>query len=209
MIRNRFLPILCVALATFATGPPPTFATMPPQSGTLPPEVAEAIAAGALQLPEPPPPLSSSAASVAQAEWNIPVLLVGYADAPLQYAPADFDVALFDSTGATGTGSVFDYYTWASRGRIRGPFRRQNPGVHSPTKGGFRLKWTQTPSEAGQEGSPHSSARQSRRQRVSPGSPTQVRPRAQAEVLEHGSPSFSGLFGMQAAWPVGSTILQS
>src|SRR5262245_37468881 len=81
-------------------------------------------------------------------------------------------------------------------------------GVHSPTPGGSRSKWTQVPSAAGQEGSPHCSARQRRRQ-VRVAAPTQVKPWAQTVGGAQGSPRPARLLGEQATLPVGSTILHS
>src|SRR5262249_685278 len=52
--------------------------------------------------------------------WKVPVVLADFADQPLTYRNvADWNKALFDTTGATPTGSVFDYYAWVSGNRIR------------------------------------------------------------------------------------------
>lgn len=95
--------------------PLPASATMPPREGALPDVVSQAVSNGVLRLPSPPDGLPTSAA---QPVWRIPVVMVGFSDQPLTYTPADFEVALFDTTGATPTGSFSEYYRWASGGRI-------------------------------------------------------------------------------------------
>ena len=89
---------------------------MPPRSGELPPAVADAFRAGLFSLPEHAVP---TATSVAQNQWNVPVLMVGFSDAPLTISAAEFETALFDTTGATPNGSVSEYYRWASGGRLQ------------------------------------------------------------------------------------------
>jgi immune inhibitor A len=101
-----------MALAAFAT---PARATMPPLTGAPPPEVTTALREGLLQLPARPSGLPVSAT---QPLWRVPVILVSYSDAPLTHVAGDFDLTLFDSTHATATGSVYDYYRWASGGRL-------------------------------------------------------------------------------------------
>lgn len=103
---------LILILAFFSA---PAGATMPPPQGTIPPEVASAFAAGLFDLPARAP----TATSVAQSRWYVPVIMVGFSDNPLTYTAADFDTALFDTTGSTPLGSVYDYYQWASNGRLR------------------------------------------------------------------------------------------
>ena len=56
--------------------------------------------------------------SATQPVFRIPVILVSYSDEPLTYGSADFDLALFDTTHATATGSLYDYYRWASGNRL-------------------------------------------------------------------------------------------
>ena len=46
------------------------------------------------------------------------MILVSYSDDSLTYDSADFDSALFDTTRATATGSLYDYYRWASGNRL-------------------------------------------------------------------------------------------
>ncbi|HKQ58946.1 MAG TPA: M6 family metalloprotease domain-containing protein, partial [Candidatus Eisenbacteria bacterium] len=109
---------LC-GLAAFAS---PARAVMPTRAGTIPPELAAGFDARLFDVPSRSGRLTTS---VAQAVWNIPVILVAFSDQPLSTTiyggstPAQyFDRALFDTTGATATGSVFDYYTWVSGNRI-------------------------------------------------------------------------------------------
>ena len=89
---------------------------MPPLPGNpVPDEVATAFREGLFALPERPVGLGVSAV---QTLWRIPVVLVAYADDSLTFGAAAFDSALFDSTGSTATGSVYDYYRWASGNRM-------------------------------------------------------------------------------------------
>ena len=115
---------MCVALALcgHVLCVTPAGAVMPTRSGTIPPEVASAFEQRLFEVPSTGGRLTTS---VAQAEWNVPVILVAFSDQPLGTTiyggstPAQhFDRALFDTTGATATGSVFDYYTWVSGDRI-------------------------------------------------------------------------------------------
>ncbi len=94
----------------------PASATMPPATGPLPETVAEAFSEGLFQLPERAVGLPTSAVS---GTYRVPVILAAFADEPLTYDVADFNASLFDTTGAFPTGSVRDYYDWASRGRLR------------------------------------------------------------------------------------------
>jgi immune inhibitor A len=101
-----------VALAVLAA---PAGATMPPVLGPPTTEVSTAFRDGLFELPAPQTGLARSAA---QPAFRIPVILVSYTDAPLAYGSADFDFALFNETQATATGSVYDYYRWASEDRL-------------------------------------------------------------------------------------------
>lgn len=117
MSRSRSIRFeLLLALAGLALMAAPGRATMPPLPGApVPAELAAAFQDGLFALPPRPGGLSVSAVP---SLWRIPVVLVGYTDQDLVYAAAAFDTALFDTTGATPTGSVFDYYRWASGGRM-------------------------------------------------------------------------------------------
>jgi immune inhibitor A len=89
---------------------------MPDRGGSVPPLVRDAFEAGRFTLPAAP----SLAVSAATGTWKIPVILVDFTDQLLTYgSPARWDTALFDTTGATATGSVFDYYRWVSGNLLR------------------------------------------------------------------------------------------
>ncbi len=108
-------PVTWCLLAELALLAAPARATMPTISGRPPAEVSAAFRDGLFDLPAPRTVLGTSAV---QQAFRIPVVLVSYTDAPLAYAGADFDLALFDTTQATPTGSVHDYYDWVSSNRI-------------------------------------------------------------------------------------------
>ncbi len=88
---------------------------MPTPAGTVPDAVVRAFDEGLLDLPARPRGLAVSAV---QNQWRLPIIMVSFSDEALTYGPADFDLALFDTTQATATGSVFDYYQWVSAGRL-------------------------------------------------------------------------------------------
>jgi M6 family metalloprotease-like protein len=114
--RNpRFAFVKLVFLVASVALVRPAGATMPALSGTLPEPVTAAFSDGLFGLPERAPGLG---VSLAQNRWRVPVILVSFSDAPLQFAPYDFNHSLFDTTGSTATGSVFDYYRWVSGGRF-------------------------------------------------------------------------------------------
>jgi immune inhibitor A len=104
-----------VALAALAALAAPAGATMPTVSGPMPTEVSSAFRDGLFELPAHPTGLSVSAA---QPTFRVPVILVSYTDEQLTYGSADFDLALFDTTRATPTGSLYDYYRWVSGNRL-------------------------------------------------------------------------------------------
>ena len=104
-----------LALAALAALAGPALATMPPVSGRPPAEVATAFRDGLFDLPARPVRLGVSATLPT---WRIPVILVSFTDDSLTYSAADFDTALFDTTHATPTGSLYDYYRWASGNRL-------------------------------------------------------------------------------------------
>ena len=112
---SRFL-ILAISGVAASLAAVPALATMPPPPGRIPPAARAAFERG-LRLPPPfrteaglcPPPLAT---------WHIPIILAAFADDTLTYAPADFDSALFGTRQAISTGSVREYYHWASGGRV-------------------------------------------------------------------------------------------
>jgi|GEM_PF-3055053 len=109
---------LLTALAICA-GAAPGGATMPTRSGTIEPPVRAAFEAGLFDLPVQPGRPGTSATASAQSVWHIPVIMVGFADDTLEFSASEFEFALFDTTGSTPTGSVFDYFQWVSEGRLR------------------------------------------------------------------------------------------
>ena len=105
--------------------PRPAGATMPRRDGTIPPPVVQAFQDGLFALP--PHTAGHRTGSTqsggnriesAQTRWYIPVIMVGFADYPLTHTAAEFETELFDTTGSTPSGSVYDYYQWASGGRL-------------------------------------------------------------------------------------------
>ena len=111
--------MLC-GIAAVAT---PVGAVMPARDGTLPPAVAQGIVDGLFEQPAHAGRLSASAARTA---WNVPVIMVAFSDQPFNASlypgatPGEyFERQLFDTTNATATGSVFDYYQWVSGQRVR------------------------------------------------------------------------------------------
>jgi immune inhibitor A len=110
----RLAAALCLLLAFPGT----LRATCPVPGGVLPEAVRQAFASGALDVP-PPAPLSTSGVAVAQTAWRVPILMVAFSDLPFTYTPPEFDAMLFDSTGANPYGSAFEYWRWASGGRLR------------------------------------------------------------------------------------------
>lgn len=104
-----------VAAVLLAGAARPALATAPPLSGFVPEPLRTAFQEGLFDVPAPGPLGVSSAQPV----WRIPILMVSFSDSALTHTPAEFEFSLFDTTGATGTGSVYDYYRWASGNRLR------------------------------------------------------------------------------------------
>lgn len=91
-------------------------ATVPPVWGPMPEIVRHAALSGAFAFPATSGPLPPPGT---QTVWRIPVVLVSFSDSALVYTAQDFNATLFDTTGASPQGSIYDYYQWVSGGRIR------------------------------------------------------------------------------------------
>jgi len=125
-LRNRGIAAALGVLVLVA-GAQSSRATMPSRQGPMPDGVTAALKAGLLELPARGTPLAPGAPGIAGAQavqlkpnpWRVPVMLVSYSDSALITTAGDFNQGLFDTTGSTATGSVYDYYQWASGGRLR------------------------------------------------------------------------------------------
>lgn len=105
----------CAALLAILVTIGTSHAMPPARHGGLPAPLAVARENGLLALPERP----ALSVSSQQAEWLVPVVMVGFTDSTLRYSAAQMQQSLFDTTHSTATGSVVDYFEWASRGRMR------------------------------------------------------------------------------------------
>ena len=113
IIRSAFLLVVTAALALAAS---PAKAVMPTRTGTVPAPVSRAFERGLFDQGAVP----GLRTSVAGPNWKVPVILVDFPNQPLTYdSVATWERALFDTTGAIATGSVFDYYRWVSGNRLR------------------------------------------------------------------------------------------
>ena len=90
-------------------------ATMPPASGHISPELSSAFARGLFEVEPQPAALATSAAPRL---WSIPIIRVAFSDSAIVYPRVTLERQLFDTTGANLTGSMAQYYRWASRGRL-------------------------------------------------------------------------------------------
>jgi immune inhibitor A len=88
---------------------------MPPHSGPLAPELAQAFERGLFAVPAPPTGLGTSAV---RSEWAVPIIRVAFTDSAIVYPKVVMEQRLFDTTGAVPTGSMTQYYTWASGHRL-------------------------------------------------------------------------------------------
>ncbi|MFM8559212.1 MAG: hypothetical protein ACKOC6_06380, partial [bacterium] len=50
----------------------------------------------------------------------IPIIRVAFSDSALAHPAVALTQRLFDTTGVVPSGSMAEYYAWASRGRLRG-----------------------------------------------------------------------------------------
>ncbi len=94
----------------------PALATLPPRSGPLAPELSAAFARGLFEVPEV---ARGPAVSAAPREWRIPVIRVAFSDSAIVHPRIALEQRLFDTTGVSPTGSLAEYYLWASSGRLR------------------------------------------------------------------------------------------
>jgi immune inhibitor A len=109
--------IIGLAAASWLGFVPGARAMMPPLDGPIPPAVAQAVREGVFaseSIPATGPMSHVNRGS----RWHIPVILVSFSDEPLAFDGGTFQHLLFDTTGTTATGSVFDYFRWASAGRL-------------------------------------------------------------------------------------------
>ena len=89
---------------------------MPTRAGNVPAVVSQAFDDGRFQVPSTP----ALGTSIVAGTWFIPVILIDFPDQGLTYPSApEWDRALFDTTGVTATGSVYDYYNWVSGSRLK------------------------------------------------------------------------------------------
>jgi immune inhibitor A len=88
---------------------------MPPFSGPVVPEIANAFSRGLLDVPAPPTGLHTSAA---REDWFVPIIRVDFTDSALVHTKVELERRLFDTTGAESTGSMVDYYRWVSGRRV-------------------------------------------------------------------------------------------
>lgn len=105
-----------LALAGILLSASAAHATGPALSGALPPEVRAAFDSGLLRLPPMPEGLPTSFGAT---EWVIPIVRVAFTDSAIVHSAAALEQSLFDTTGARPDGSLSEYWSWASGGRLR------------------------------------------------------------------------------------------
>jgi M6 family metalloprotease-like protein len=88
---------------------------MPPHTGPLAPELARAFEQGLFAVPARAPGLETSAV---RTDWVVPIIRVAFTDSAIVYPKVVMEQRLFDTTGAVPTGSMTQYYTWASGHRL-------------------------------------------------------------------------------------------
>lgn len=93
----------------------PALATLPPRSGPLAPELSAAFARGLFEVPAI---ANGPAVSASPREWRVPVIRVAFSDSALVHPKVALEQRLFDTTGVVPTGSMTEYYRWASGGRL-------------------------------------------------------------------------------------------
>jgi immune inhibitor A len=88
---------------------------MPPHGGAMPAELAHAFDSGLLSVPAHPLGLETSSV---RSDWFVPIIRVAYSDSAIVYPKVIMEQMLFDTSGAMPTGSMTQYYTWASGHRL-------------------------------------------------------------------------------------------
>ncbi len=126
---------------------------MPLPGGGVAPPVLDGFSAGLFDVAAAPPGALPTSTNGTVTAWQVPIVMVGFSDAPLTYSAATFESALFDTTGANPFGSLTEYYQWASGGRMRVkgrvvavvnlPFDR-----HYYASGSYGLAFTSTPNNS-------------------------------------------------------------
>ena len=89
---------------------------MPPWSGPVPPELSAAFDRGQFEVPVV---ARGPGASAGSGEWFVPIIRVAFTDSAIVYPRVAVEERLFDTTGVVPTGSLAEYFRWASRGRLR------------------------------------------------------------------------------------------
>ena len=113
--RTPTAAVVLAAVLLASTFAAPARAAMPAPDGTLAPELVEAFQHHLLDVPDH----SGLTTTSSSADWLVPMILVNFADSTLKYDAAALQSAIFDTTQATPTGSLVDYYNWVSAGRLR------------------------------------------------------------------------------------------
>lgn len=88
---------------------------MPPPAGPVAPEIAAAFARGLFDVEGHTPGLSVSSTP---RDWFVPIIRVAFTDSAIVHPKVALEQRLFDTTGVVPTGSLSEYYRWASGRRI-------------------------------------------------------------------------------------------
>jgi M6 family metalloprotease-like protein len=78
--------------------------------------MAAGFARGLFEVPARDPGLETSAGI---ATWRVPIIRIAFSDSALVHTRVALEQRLFDTTAAVPTGSMAEYFRWASRGRIQ------------------------------------------------------------------------------------------
>ncbi|MCE9628174.1 MAG: immune inhibitor A, partial [Candidatus Eisenbacteria bacterium] len=88
---------------------------MPPPRGPVAPEVSDAFQRGLFAVESATPGLSVSSTP---RDWFIPIIRVAFTDSALVHPKVALEQRLFDTTGVVPTGSLTEYFHWASGRRL-------------------------------------------------------------------------------------------